>query len=106
VADELMLPNYPRDPRSNSGCGGAALGNPRLFSLFRVTSPQIWDSTPVKSHNPNQSTKRTDMNQPPKVEKKPKTKSKIQIPDLKPKKDPKAGIIAVLIGLTPTTSSK
>jgi hypothetical protein len=45
------------------------------------------------------------MNQEPKTEKKPKTKSKIQVPDLKPKKDPKGGIIAVLIGLTASGSS-
>jgi hypothetical protein len=43
------------------------------------------------------------MNQVPEIEKKPKTKSKVRIPDLKPKKDPKAGIIAVLIGTGPTT---
>jgi hypothetical protein len=33
------------------------------------------------------------MNQEPKTEKKPKTKSKVQIPDLKPKKDPKGAIV-------------
>jgi hypothetical protein len=45
---------------------------------------------------------RTDMNQHSKTTKKPKSKSKVEIPDLKPEKDPKAGIIAVLIG-GPTT---
>jgi hypothetical protein len=43
------------------------------------------------------------MNQQPETQKKPKTKNKVQIPDLKPKKDPKGGIIAVLIGTGPTT---
>jgi len=43
------------------------------------------------------------MNQEPKTTKKPQPKSKVQVRDLKAKKDPKAGIIAVLIGTGPTT---
>ncbi len=43
------------------------------------------------------------MNQASKTAKGPKTKNKVEIPDLKPKKDPKGGIIAVLIGTGPTT---
>jgi hypothetical protein len=39
------------------------------------------------------------MNQKPKTTKKPKIKNKVEVPDLNPKKDPKGGIIAVLIGL-------
>jgi hypothetical protein len=42
------------------------------------------------------------MRQEPKRTKRSKTKNKVQLPDLKPKKDAKGGIIAVLIG-GPTT---
>jgi hypothetical protein len=38
------------------------------------------------------------MNQTPKIRKKTRTSDKVQIPDLKPEKDPKGGIIAILIG--------
>jgi hypothetical protein len=38
------------------------------------------------------------MKKQPETAKKPKTTSNLQIPDLKPKKDPKGGIIAILIG--------
>jgi len=39
-----------------------------------------------------------DMNQQPKTEKKPKTKSKAQIRDLKPKKDAKGGGLEGYLG--------
>jgi hypothetical protein len=38
------------------------------------------------------------MNKQPKTARKPKTTSNLRIRDLKPEKDPKGGIIAVLIG--------
>jgi len=50
-----------------------------------------------------ESTEGIDMNQASKTAKGPKPKNKVEIPDLKPKKDPKGGIIAVLIGTGPTT---
>ena len=42
------------------------------------------------------------MNEKPKRQKKSKTKTKVEISDLKTKKDPKGGIIAVLIDGGPT----
>jgi hypothetical protein len=57
------------------------------------------------SENPQPKTnqqKEPTMNQEAKTTRKPKTKSNVEVPDLKPQKDPKAGIIAVLIG-GPTT---
>ncbi len=45
------------------------------------------------------------MNQHPKTTKKPKTEKQVQVSDLKPNKDPQAGIIAILIDAGPTTMS-
>jgi len=42
------------------------------------------------------------MNKQPKMAKKPKTTSNLRIRDLKPEKDPKGGIIAVLIDINPS----
>jgi hypothetical protein len=70
--------------------------NISTFPASGVTSRPVWDSTPLNKRSQDSNNQhKHHMNQQPKTEKKPKTKSKVHIRDLKPKKDAKGGELSL-----------